>query len=189
MGVRVHAQTFCYYLDRLPRCADRTLCTAAAATRCGMQVDAVLRAPEDMLAYDSRKETGFAGLKNQGATCYMNSLLQTLFNINQFRKVGREKCLPPLPALVPVHVHLCPLPPSRAPPWACRGRRLCVHACLDSCIACLCAHPPPAAGGVPHADLGGRGALQQHAAGAAECLLQGVCGAWLRESVFVCGFR
>ena len=54
----------------------------------GVQVEALLRAPDDLLAYDSRKETGFAGLKNQGATCYMNSLLQTLFNINQFRKVG-----------------------------------------------------------------------------------------------------
>jgi ubiquitin carboxyl-terminal hydrolase 7 len=36
--------------------------------------------------YDSRKETGFIGLKNQGATCYMNSLLQTLFHIPYFRK-------------------------------------------------------------------------------------------------------
>ena len=42
---------------------------------------------EDML-HDSKKETGFVGLKNQGATCYMNSLLQTLYNINYFRQVG-----------------------------------------------------------------------------------------------------
>ena len=35
---------------------------------------------------NSRKETGFVGLRNQGATCYMNSLLQTLYNINEFRK-------------------------------------------------------------------------------------------------------
>ena len=30
------------------------------------------------------------GLKNQGATCYLNSLLQSLYFTNAFRKVGAE---------------------------------------------------------------------------------------------------
>lgn len=34
--------------------------------------------------YDSRKETGYVGLRNQGATCYMNSLLQTLYHTAAF---------------------------------------------------------------------------------------------------------
>ncbi|XP_017492273.1 PREDICTED: ubiquitin carboxyl-terminal hydrolase 7-like [Rhagoletis zephyria] len=36
--------------------------------------------------WDSKKHTGFVGLKNQGATCYMNSLLQTLFFTGKLRK-------------------------------------------------------------------------------------------------------
>ncbi len=38
--------------------------------------------------YDSKKETGYVGLKNQGATCYLNSLLQSLYFTNAFRKVS-----------------------------------------------------------------------------------------------------
>ncbi|GAM25105.1 hypothetical protein SAMD00019534_082800 [Acytostelium subglobosum LB1] len=40
--------------------------------------------------YNSKKMTGFVGLKNQGATCYMNSLLQALYQISPFRRAVYE---------------------------------------------------------------------------------------------------
>jgi len=38
------------------------------------------------VSWDSKKHTGYVGLKNQGATCYMNSLLQVLYFTNVLRK-------------------------------------------------------------------------------------------------------
>ncbi|CAN8259679.1 unnamed protein product [Cochlearia groenlandica] len=51
-----------------------------------IEAEVAVRKFLDLSLYDSRKETGFVGLKNQGATCYMNSLLQTLYHIPYFRK-------------------------------------------------------------------------------------------------------
>ncbi|KAG2315544.1 hypothetical protein Bca52824_018666 [Brassica carinata] len=51
-----------------------------------IEAEVAVRKVVDYWAYDSKKETGFVGLKNQGATCYMNSLLETLYHIPYFRK-------------------------------------------------------------------------------------------------------
>ncbi|XP_016915800.1 ubiquitin carboxyl-terminal hydrolase 7 isoform X1 [Apis cerana] len=50
-----------------------------------LEVHVMADAPHGV-SWDSKKHTGFVGLKNQGATCYMNSLLQTLYFTNQLRK-------------------------------------------------------------------------------------------------------
>ncbi|CAA7388121.1 unnamed protein product [Spirodela intermedia] len=51
-----------------------------------VEAEVAVRRVVDYWAYDSKKETGYVGLKNQGATCYMNSLLQTLYHVPYFRK-------------------------------------------------------------------------------------------------------
>ncbi|KAK6942493.1 MATH/TRAF domain [Dillenia turbinata] len=53
---------------------------------CVVEAEVAVRKVQDYWSYDSKKETGYVGLKNQGATCYMNSLLQTLYHIPYFRK-------------------------------------------------------------------------------------------------------
>ncbi|RDA85100.1 hypothetical protein CP532_3121 [Ophiocordyceps camponoti-leonardi (nom. inval.)] len=72
---------------------SRPLCENDAAN-----ITAYLRFVEDetgvlwhnFVNYDSKKETGYVGLKNQGATCYLNSLLQSLYFTNAFRKAVYE---------------------------------------------------------------------------------------------------
>uniref|UniRef100_A0A161ZXS1 ubiquitinyl hydrolase 1 n=1 Tax=Daucus carota subsp. sativus TaxID=79200 RepID=A0A161ZXS1_DAUCS len=53
---------------------------------CFIEADVAVRKVIDYRGYDSKKMTGYVGLKNQGATCYMNSLLQFLYHIPYFRK-------------------------------------------------------------------------------------------------------
>ncbi|KAK9823704.1 hypothetical protein WJX72_004794 [[Myrmecia] bisecta] len=68
-------------LQDLHDCARGFLVNDTMKLRVEVNVDRT-----DSIHYDSKKETGYVGLKNQGATCYMNSLLQTLYNINFFRQ-------------------------------------------------------------------------------------------------------
>lgn len=45
--------------------------------------------------WDSRAETGYVGLRNQGATCYLNSLLQMLYCLPGFRRLVYALPIPP----------------------------------------------------------------------------------------------
>ncbi|OHT00981.1 hypothetical protein TRFO_32145 [Tritrichomonas foetus] len=43
--------------------------------------------PRRYFEYNSKQETGFVGLRNDSSICYMNSLLQAIYNIPSFRKI------------------------------------------------------------------------------------------------------
>lgn len=52
----------------------------------GIEIEVyVLADPPHGYVWDSLLHSGYVGLKNQGATCYMNSLLQTLYCTNELR--------------------------------------------------------------------------------------------------------
>jgi len=74
-----------------------------------LEADVNVRKVVDYWAYDSKKETGFVGLKNQGATCYMNSLLQTLYHLAYFRKVLSLSLVFLFQFLSGIHVLICVL--------------------------------------------------------------------------------
>ncbi|KAL0322470.1 UNVERIFIED_CONTAM: Ubiquitin carboxyl-terminal hydrolase 12, partial [Sesamum angustifolium] len=54
---------------------------------CVIEAEIAVYKATDQYLYNSKRATSYVGLKNQGATCYMNSLLQMLFHISYFRKV------------------------------------------------------------------------------------------------------
>ena len=64
------------WLDDQGRMLIRASCTTK-------QADTII-IPQD---YNSRSETGYTGLRNHGATCYLNGLLQSLFHIGKFREI------------------------------------------------------------------------------------------------------
>jgi ubiquitin carboxyl-terminal hydrolase 7 len=63
---------------------ENTSSAGAAGTGSGSLLQ--LRAPNDTgIVFSDKSSTGYTGLINQGATCYLNSLLQTLFCIPEFK--------------------------------------------------------------------------------------------------------
>lgn len=56
--------------------------------KCIIEANVSVRVTVSHPLYDSKKETGFVGLNNQGASCYLNSLIQTLYHLPYFRKVA-----------------------------------------------------------------------------------------------------
>ena len=61
--------------------SEGKLCIRASV--CCRQADTILMTSE----YKTRQETGFIGLKNHGATCYLNGLLQSYFHLGKFRQL------------------------------------------------------------------------------------------------------
>ena len=74
-----------------------------------------------LASYDSKETTGMVGLNNQGATCYMNSLLQTLYHTRLFRKAVYE-----MPTEADDSVQSVPLALQRTF-WALQSQTLAVN--------------------------------------------------------------
>lgn len=51
------------------------------------EIDVTAEFPNGGFVWPSREATGYSGIRNEGATCYVNSLLQSLFCTNDFRRI------------------------------------------------------------------------------------------------------
>ncbi|KAJ0678205.1 putative ubiquitinyl hydrolase 1 [Helianthus annuus] len=53
---------------------------------CVIEVDVTVRRTSDVSSHNPKRKTGYVGLKNEGASCCMNSLIQSLYHLPYLRK-------------------------------------------------------------------------------------------------------
>ena len=63
-----------------------SVCKALRLTSCHLRLLTTLRSQPELWLCIERAATGYVGLKNRGATCYMNSLLQSLYHVPAFQR-------------------------------------------------------------------------------------------------------
>ncbi|KAK1932068.1 Ubiquitin carboxyl-terminal hydrolase 21 [Phytophthora citrophthora] len=87
---RVEVEVQLSFVDAIPAVEKQEEAQHSTISANQDATDSQLETTQQLISYDSKEETGMVGLKNQGATCYLNSLLQTLFHLRAFRQVVYE---------------------------------------------------------------------------------------------------